>query len=268
MITRRGFTLIELMIVMAVLVLLLALAVPSLKSGKESGVTVICTNHLKQLNLLTAIYCNDNVYFPQGFCSLPNYILNPPEEAFPGDPSYDLAGWWWFHFLDVEDLSEDGILWCPARKRMEPAMNDNILCSNYGMNYSIAKWASIWQTNEFRGRPLRKTELRQPSQTLLYSDSGYALISWKAAADSVTNLFDMTPRETSFYLPGLEMNKNRLIHSEQQDDAVKGRHPRQTVNIGFADGHVQKDNAEDLFVPQDEEGNPSAVSAYIWSPGE
>jgi len=262
----RGFTLVELIVVIAVLTVLLALVVPSLKSGKESGVALVCTNHLKQLNLITSIYCEETQSFPQGFCSLPECVHTRPEGGYPGNQSYDWPGWWWFNYLAVEDLSKDGTLWCPARKRMAPIFFKNILWSNYGINYSIAKWASFVPSGEFEGPPLRKIEIRQPADTLLYTDSGYALISWKAATEGIEHPFDInTLRENSFYLPGLDMNKDRLIHSEQKEDAVKGRHPNQTVNIAFVDGHVKKEKAELLFVEQDEQAKP--LAGYIWSPG-
>ncbi len=266
---RKAFTLVELLVVLAVLALLLALVLPSLQSGRQSGITILCANNLRQLNLISAIYCDQNLSFPQGFCMLNHCIQTPPHGGFPGDHSNDWRGWWWFHYLEIEDLTSDGILWCPARKKTSSVISDNILCSNYGINYSIAKSASVDHIEEFWGLPLRKDQLRRPSQTLLYMDSGYALISWKAAAADIDNLFDNPSRQSSFYLPGLDINRDRSIHPDQQADAVKGRHPRQSVTVGLADGHVRRQPAEDLFVESNEQSVITAgSSAYIWFPGK
>jgi len=265
---RKASTLVELLVVLAVLALLLALVLPSLQSGRQSGITILCANNLRQLNLISAIYCDQNLSFPQGFCMLNHCVQTPPQGGFPGDHSNDWRGRWWFHYLEIEDLTSDGILWCPARKKTYSVISDNILCSNYGINYSIAKRASEQTNEEFLGSSLRKDQLRRPSQTLLYMDSGYALISWKAAAE-MNNLFDNPARQSSFYLPGLDINRDRSIHPDQQDDAIKGRHPRQNVTVGLADGHVRRQPAEDLFVQSNQQSVITAVSsAYIWSPGE
>jgi prepilin-type processing-associated H-X9-DG protein len=266
MMIRRGLTLIEILVVAAVLILLLALIVPTLKSSKESGISILCGSNLKQIYLITEIYIQDNLRFPQGFCGLSNCLLSPPKGGCPGNRTYDWPGWWWFNYLGIEDLSEKGILWCPARRRMSSPFRDDLLWSNYGINYSIAKWASENTEDKFRGPPLGKDQIPKPSKTLLYVDSGYALISWKAAAENMDPRFDNNPlREDSFYLPGLDLNKDRPIHLQQQEDAVRGRHPKQTVQVGYADGHVRKEKAERLLFNPDEEENPSPL--YLWSAG-
>lgn len=267
MMIRRGLTLIEILVVAAVLIVLLALIVPTLKSSRESGVSILCSSNLKQIYLITEIYVQDTLRFPQGFCGLSDCLLSPPKGGCPGNRTYDWPGWWWFNYLGIEDLSEKGILWCPARGRMSSPFRDDILWSNYGINYSIAKWASENTLDEFLGPPLKMAHLDRPSETLLYTDSGYALISWKAAAEGIEPRFDNNSlRENSFYLPGLDLNKGRAIHLQQEEDAVRGRHPKQTVHVGYADGRTQKEKAERLSVRPDEEGKFSPL--YFWLAGK
>ena len=264
---RRGFTLVELIVVIAVLTILLTLILPSLRKSRQSGITLLCANNLKQINILTTIYCQDNDRFPYGFCDTGQFLY-PPPGGYVGHASKDWMGWWWFHFLSA-DTSSKGTLWCPARKKMEGSVNNNILCSNYGTNYSIAKWTGAGSPEEFQGTPMQKTRIRQPARTLLYMDSGYALISRDAATEGISDPFVNPDRVTSFYLPGLELNKNRIILDQQQVDAVSGRHFKRAVNVGFADGHVQKTKAERLLREQYEEGNGTNVTpTYIWLPGE
>jgi hypothetical protein len=261
---HRALSLVEIIVVAGLLALMIGLAVPALQSGRESGKSILCGNNLKQLHLITEIYIQDNLCYPHGFQSVSEGTLSVPQGGHPGSLSYDQPGWWWFNFLDIGDFSQEGLLWCPARRRMIPPFCENVLWSNYGMNYSIGKWASVLGADEFCGPPLRKTQLSRPSETLLYTDSGYALISWKAAAEGMVFRFDNNPlREDSFYLPGLELNKNRVIHTQQQEDAVLGRHPKQTVIIGYADGHSQKDKAQRLLVKPAEANRISPL--YLWS---
>jgi prepilin-type N-terminal cleavage/methylation domain-containing protein/prepilin-type processing-associated H-X9-DG protein len=266
MMSQRGLTLLEVIVAAAVLALLVGLVLPTLKSGRESGVSILCGNNLRQMYVITEIYIQDHSCYPHGFQGISGSAVPPPPGGCPGILSYDWPGWWWFNYLDIEDLSKEGILWCPGRRRMDSPFCDDVLWSNYGINYSIAKWASKSITDEFQGQPLRKNQLRRPSETLLYTDSGYALISWKAAAEGLDFRFDNNPlREDSFYLPGLDLNKDRRIHSQQQEDAVLGRHPKQTVNIGYADGQVKKEKAQRLLVKPGEDGKFSPL--YLWSAG-
>ncbi|MBN1456807.1 MAG: hypothetical protein JW912_03035, partial [Sedimentisphaerales bacterium] len=52
----------------------------------------------------------------------------------------------------------------------------------------------------------------------------------------------------AFYIPGLTFNKNRTFPPELFEDATEGRHPNQTVNVMFADGHLDRVKADELFV--------------------
>ena len=49
-----------------------------------------------------------------------------------------------------------------------------------------------------------------------------------------------------------------------ETDAIKGRHPNKTVNVGFVDGHVSRVKAEELLT--DSKGNTSEDSDVKWKP--
>jgi prepilin-type N-terminal cleavage/methylation domain-containing protein len=59
----RAFTLIEVLVVIAIIGLLVALLLPALGSAKGRAQGVACANHIKQLALALALYADDN----QGF---------------------------------------------------------------------------------------------------------------------------------------------------------------------------------------------------------
>src|SRR5918993_278595 len=57
---RRGFTLVELLIVIGIIAVLLALLVPTLAAAREVAKTTQCLGNLRQLAIAAATYCAEN----------------------------------------------------------------------------------------------------------------------------------------------------------------------------------------------------------------
>ena len=92
--------------------------------------------------------------------------------------------------------------------------------------------------------------IRRPAETLLLTDSGYSLTSWKGATNAPVQPFENTAREGSFYVPGLTINQDRVIFPGQESDAIYGRHLNKSVNVGFTDGHISRLKADELLVEE------------------
>jgi len=267
---RSCFTLVELLVVIATLAILIAISLPSLRSSRQQTKAVLCSSNVKQLTLRLLLYETENQTLPYGFNVEDDSKGNPikPPGGYPGNSAFDRKGWWWFNFIEGFYKKSDNkrtVVQCPSKRLSNPNLQNNILCGNYGVNHSLCKSFDDIPSRreEFVGTPLCSEDISRPGETLLVVDSGYSLISWWHATD-VPPIPPGKTREDTGYVPGLHINTDRYVWPGQELDAVDGRHPNKTVNVGFADSHVEKRKAESLFVEKTADGyrnkNP------LWQP--
>ena len=68
----RGFTLVELLVVISIIALLLSILMPSLAKVREQAKTVVCLSNLHQWGMIFGLYTNDNNgYFNRGWGNCP-----------------------------------------------------------------------------------------------------------------------------------------------------------------------------------------------------
>ncbi len=156
--------------------------------------------------------------------------------------------------MKLYDVTDNSIFRCPSKSITNPKFKDEILYSNYGVNRSICK------VDELPLPGIR--EIPRPEQTLLIVDSGYSVIGWWHATD-VPPAPPGSGGEDMAYIPGLKINGDRNLPSGLKQDAVKGRHPAKTVNVGFADGHSGLTKAEDLFVEKSDDGYKNRTPLWL-----
>jgi prepilin-type N-terminal cleavage/methylation domain-containing protein/prepilin-type processing-associated H-X9-DG protein len=75
---RRGFTLIEIMVVMAIIAVLVALLLPAVQMAREAARRIYCVNNLAQLATALQQYQNVHEVLPSGVVNARGPVLNVP----------------------------------------------------------------------------------------------------------------------------------------------------------------------------------------------
>ena len=64
---RRCFTLLEMLMVMSIIIVMIALLVPSLRAAKEEGKMAVCMNNLRNIGLAMIMYGDERGNYPWGY---------------------------------------------------------------------------------------------------------------------------------------------------------------------------------------------------------
>ena len=76
---HRGFTLIEILVVIAIIAILIALLLPAIQAAREAVKRVQCGNNLKQIGLALHNYHDRYKTFPAGLTSVNQWPGNDPQ---------------------------------------------------------------------------------------------------------------------------------------------------------------------------------------------
>src|SRR5688572_20380207 len=103
---RHGFTLIEMLVVIAILLLLLALLLPALQRVRESANKVVCADNMRKIGKGIHLYlANNGQYFPTGGGNNP-YPRTLTRNGIPATKSDQDWGWMYqiLPYLEQEAL--------------------------------------------------------------------------------------------------------------------------------------------------------------------
>ncbi|NNM87688.1 MAG: prepilin-type N-terminal cleavage/methylation domain-containing protein [Phycisphaerae bacterium] len=160
---RRGFTLVELLVVMMIISILIALLLPALAAARQDAQTIVCLSNLRQLGLAAQIYVNIcNGFYPpaqDGGGGNPNWAINSIQNPQTGQWTIQPGILW----LGQTDLR---VLVCPALSQT-PTPGQMVLGYNYNTSY-IGHG-----TGESNPIPARAAQVQYPSTCALFGDGGY-----------------------------------------------------------------------------------------------
>ena len=69
---NRGFTLVELLVVIGILAVLVAVLVPALRGARKSAKKAVCGTHLHQMGIATEVYYNEYGCYPPHKWKMPD----------------------------------------------------------------------------------------------------------------------------------------------------------------------------------------------------
>ena len=153
--TKRGFTLVEMLVVIAMIILLVSLLLPALASVEERSNRIVCLNNLRQLQHAVLLYAADsnNYLPPPNWRAHEAYAANNPGWAY----NYNIS--WVPQLSDLQY----GALWpylhsyktwqCPSHVRPSTG---SASVSSYVMNGSVCCYTGSslaghsWKLMNFR----------------------------------------------------------------------------------------------------------------------
>ncbi|MCY2953652.1 MAG: type II secretion system protein [Planctomycetota bacterium] len=112
--SNRGFTLVELLVVIGIIVLLVSILLPVLHSARERARRIKCASNLRQIGIALHIYANDNkginprtLYVP----GAPPMAWSGGDGAFRSEPNSVTAA---LHLLVLRRLVPNKLFLCPS----------------------------------------------------------------------------------------------------------------------------------------------------------
>jgi prepilin-type N-terminal cleavage/methylation domain-containing protein/prepilin-type processing-associated H-X9-DG protein len=220
---RRGFSLIELLVVIGIIAMLISILLPAMNKAREQGRSVVCKSNLRQLYLALLNYSNEN----KGSLPLPSNIGETyPSNSPPGKPCA--------FFMQATPVLMDmtnGVLW----DYIAPPGN-----VRFGIVNCPSDVGDIRPTGPSSAGPRNfsysfNDQLRGQIVTIggLTIYKGIKITQIVRPADKVLIVEELYPNDTNADI------------AAGAGDGLGNRHNNGS-NQGFADGHVDSYMPEDL----------------------
>jgi prepilin-type N-terminal cleavage/methylation domain-containing protein/prepilin-type processing-associated H-X9-DG protein len=274
-----GFTLVELLVVIAVIALLMAILLPALGKAREQAKKIICSNNQRTLMTANFAYANtfEGSFVPISFYFVTTGRTGYQSESWPNNDAFrrliaiDTAK------KQVElDLRDRKFIFpadyiCPSDNVAKALMKDpagilqqdGVLCS-YGYNATEFLTSGGWfrRAADYTVNPAghKTLSLKRPSEKLAFTDSVDWWVGWGGA--DYTQGWDKHGqsgiKEYRHETPSTASMTCRRIYGP-----VLYRHNEGAL-VAFYDGHVSYMNKKDVFILDNYNCPPAPAKPGMW----
>jgi prepilin-type N-terminal cleavage/methylation domain-containing protein/prepilin-type processing-associated H-X9-DG protein len=266
---RGAFTLVELLVTVAIIAILASLLFPAMGRAKQSGYSTVCRNNLRQMGIGISLYASDTSVFPafyavdatgrgnNWFKALSRYVVSSwPETDLPGSPN-------------PSKKTPTGVFTCPAYRRL-PAYYvnpDSIYTQPFGsygynrngtgggpfFNECFGLGGAVLATDFVVKSPddvvyVKENDISVPADFLVFGDSA---LNWLVPAVGVTTKPTVGHDDFEFGFYTSYIRREIGLNTPNDNNplpelAAKRRHGAK-INTVLADGHVETLKTKQLY---------------------
>jgi len=186
---RRAFTLIELLIVIAIIGLLLNLSLPAIQKSRETARRTQCQNNLRQIGVATASFVSSNRFFPSAGGNAEDF------DTIPAKGGFERAGWTFqlLPFIEERELYDRGhqvsladavpgsgtnVQETPVPMYICASRGVRIAPSPEGFHFALGDYAGVitdWIRDQWANQPLPTDEQVQETWRGIIAKGGHFL---------------------------------------------------------------------------------------------